>query len=236
MEFDKNRIVEMREDGVSKHESFLDEGRTSVFCEDIEKFIQSYDVFNVPPDPNATYESLRNSKEVKINRRIATRDGDEGLIDVWNVDKVLSDTSMESMEIIKEHVMKLMEESYGVKYKFFTHNLYINRGVRTRGIHADSHFFPSRVKSFLFLTDVPDESYGPFSFIKGSHTGPGLKYHRQYSIYEPLNEDDYSKYEIFTGIKKGDLVTAAVAGAHRGLPQQEGKTRIALVSSFDPVR
>jgi len=224
----------LREEGVLKRESFLSDNELSLILSEVDTLVHEKDIYNVQPDLANTYESLRESKEYVINRRVPTRDGDDGLIDVWNIDRYFSPESQNILEKIKTHSLNVIERSFETKYKFFTHNLYVNRGVRTRGIHADSDIFPSRVKSFCFLTDVPDETYGPFSYIKGTHLEGGKKYHRRYDIYEPLSGEERDNYEVYTGIEKGDLVIAAVAGAHRGLNQEKDKVRIVLVSSYDP--
>ena len=112
---------------------------------------------------------------------------------------------------------------------------YLNKSVTsTRGIHADSGTYPSRIKYFLYLTDINDVHDGPFSFIKGSHKKIGKKYHRKYDIYEPLNQEDKKNYVIFSP-KQNDMLIACVSGAHRGMPQKPGRERLVLVGTFDPV-
>ena len=204
--------------------------------QDVLNFIKENDVYETKPNINVNFDSLRRKKDLFINRRIPNRDGDDGLIDVWNIDTIFTENAKKFLTEYTTKVKNTISVAFETQYEIKTHNLYINKSVsETRGIHADSHFFPSRVKSFLFLTDVPDRSFGPFSFIKGSHTGRGLKYHRKYDIYEPLNQEDKENYQIFENVSEGDLVIAAVAGAHRGLPQLEGRERMVIVTSYDPI-
>jgi hypothetical protein len=234
---DKKIIHNLVSDGVMHLSGFFQGSELDAIKQETEDFIIKNDVYNVKADPSANFNSLRSLNKLIINRRIAKRDGDEGMIDVWNYNLALTPQSNKFLNIINNKVITALKQSFGADYTLKTSNLYINNSVsNTRGIHADSHFFPSRVKSFLFLTDVPNKDYGPFSYIRGSHLKEGLKYHRKYDVYEPMTEEDLENYEIFEGVKSGDMVIAAVSGAHRGIPQKKGCERRVIVSSFDPVK
>lgn len=228
--------MSITEDGIVKIAKFFNDDEVNKFVNELNYIISSEDIYNVQSNPNTNFKKLRRGNKFVINKRIKSRDGDEGMIDLWNYDQKMSEETKSLLNKINTHVIKILKEAYpDAGYELKTHNVYINKSVTdTRGIHADSDFFPSRIKSFVYLTDVPDNSYGPFSYIKKSHTGSGIKYHRKYDIVEPLTKQDKENYEIYTGINKGDVVIAAVSGAHRGIPQEQGKLRIAIVSSYDP--
>jgi hypothetical protein len=230
--------TELYDNGILKLQQYYSSEQACKFLEDLESVIERHDVYNTPADPNANFNELRRSGKFVINKRLGKRDGDEGMIDLWNYNLEMSEQTSKMLTELNDHVLTELHNSFpGVNYELKTHNAYINNSIKTtRGIHADSHFFPSRIKSFLYLTEIPDESYGPFSYIKKSHFKEGLKYHRKYDIYEPLTPEDKSNYTIYTGINPGDVVIAAVSGAHRGLPQAPGKVRMAIVSSYDPVK
>lgn len=233
----KKITYDLATDGVMCFQGYFQGEEFENIKKETEDFIIRNKVHQVKADPNANFEKLRSSRNLVINRRIANRDGDEGMIDIWNYDLALSSESNIYLNNINNKILTVLEKSFGVKYEMKTNNLYINKSIKnTRGIHADSHFFPSRVKSFLFLTDVPSKDFGPFSYVRGSHFREGLKYHRKYDIYEPLTENDREKYVIFDSVGAGDMVIAAVSGAHRGIPQKEGCERRVIVTSFDPVR
>jgi len=233
----KKITYDLATDGVMCFQGYFQGEEFENIKKETEDFIIRNKVHQVKADPNANFEKLRSSRSLVINRRIANRDGDEGMIDIWNYDLALSSESNIYLTNINNKILTVLEKSFGVKYEMKTSNLYINKSIKnTRGIHADSHFFPSRVKSFLFLTDVPSKDFGPFSYVRGSHFREGLKYHRKYDIYEPLTENDREKYVIFDSVGAGDMVIAAVSGAHRGIPQKEGCERRVIVTSFDPVR
>lgn len=228
--------MSITEDGIVKITKFFNDNEVNKFVKELNSIISSEDIYNVPSNPHTDFNKLRRENKFVINKRMKSRDGDEGMIDLWNYDQKMSEETKSLLNKINTHAIKILKEAYpDAGYELKTHNVYINKSVtETRGIHADSDFFPSRIKSFLYLTDVPDNSYGPFSYVKKSHTGSGIKYHRKYDIVEPLTEEDKENYEIYTGINKGDVVIAAVSGGHRGIPQEQGKLRIAIVSSYDP--
>ncbi len=230
-------IYDLATDGVMCLQGYFQGKELENIKKETENFITKNKVHQVKADPAANFEKLRSSGNLVINRRIAQRDGDEGMIDIWNYNLALSPGSNAYLTDINKKVITALEKSFGVKYEMKTSNLYINKSIKnTRGIHADSHCFPSRVKSFLFLTDVPSKDFGPFSYVRGSHFREGLRYHRKYDIYEPLTENDREKYVIFDSVSAGDMVIAAVSGAHRGIPQKEGCERRVIVTSFDPVQ
>jgi hypothetical protein len=229
-------MTEIEKNGIVKLSKFFNEHEVDSFLVEFNDIIQSEKVYDVESNPHTDFNRLRAENKFVINKRMKSRDGDEGMIDLWNYDHKMSDATKSLLNRINTHAINMLREAYpDAGYELKTHNVYINKSVtETRGIHADSDFFPSRIKSFVYLTDVPDNSYGPFSYIKTSHVKSGLAYHRKYDIIEPLNDEDKKNYEIYTGIKKGDVVIAAVSGGHRGLPQTQGKLRIAIVSSYDP--
>lgn len=229
-----NYTKEIEDDGVLLVRNvFQEEAR--LLIKHVNRIIEENDLYNIEPSLNVNFEKLRSMGKPFFNKRISKRDGDEGLIDVWNFDQLVNDECREAIKKIDDFVLNIIEEAFKTKYSKKTVNLYVNNSVEnTRGIHADSNFFPSRVKCFLYLTKVDGNDCGPFSFIKKSHTGAGLKYHRQYNIHTPLTEEDQDNYVIFNKLEIGDLVIAAVSGAHRGLPQKKGNERIALVISYDP--
>ena len=234
----KMKNFNLGEDGVCSHLSFLDSNEINTLLNDINDFIIKEDVYNTSPQSSNRFDQMRAGNKAVVNPRFSKRDGDEGLIDVFNIDSVFSEESKTISEKIKTKNMETIKQNYpDHAYKFCSQNLYINKSVtKTRGFHRDSNIIPSRVKSFLYLTDVPDESFGPFCYIIGSHKGESQKYPNSppHSAEYPLNEEDKDNCFVFKGIQKGDMLMGLVVGAHRGLPQHKGRLRIVLVSSYDP--
>ncbi len=66
------------------------------------------------------------------------------------------------------------------------------------------------------------------------HDGDVNRHYR--ALQMCLTENDREKYVIFDSVSAGDMVIAAVSGAHRGIPQKEGCERRVIVTSFDPVQ
>ena len=190
---------------------------------------------NIKSDKNRNFNQLRFANKTIFNKRIKKRDGDEGLIDIWHINKSLDSKCNNIITNINKDIEKILIDTFKINYKFINNNIYLNKSViNTRGIHADSGSYPSRIKYFLYLSDINDIYDGPFSFIKVSHKKVGKNYHRKYDIYEPLNKVDKENYIIFSP-KQNDLLIACVSGAHRGMPQKLGRERLVLVGTFDPV-
>ena len=196
--------------------------------------IDKADLDNMVLDKTRNFNTIRFSNKTIFNKRFKKRDGDEGLIDIWHINKSLDNKCNNIIDKINNKVEKKLRNTFKINYKFINNNVYLNKSVtNTRGIHADSGSYPSRVKYFLYLTDINDIHDGPFSFIKGSHKKIGKKYHKKYDIYKPLNRVDKENYIIFSP-KQNDMLIACVSGAHRGMPQKLGRERLVLVGTFDP--
>jgi len=224
----------LEEYGVVVIKNFLEENDLKTLMSDYKNFYDSkINDKKIVADRSVNFNTLRKKKDTFINKRIKSRDGDEGMIDIWNIDKSLTKSNTQ-LDDIKKFSLNIINGAFNVKYDFKTTNMYINESIsQTRGIHSDSGVFPSRVKTFFYMTDINDVHDGPYSFILNSHKGNGKKYWKKYDIFQPLPGDE-DKYVIFDTLNKNDLVISCVAGAHRGMPQKQGRKRSALVLSFDP--
>jgi hypothetical protein len=118
-------------------------------------------------------------------------------------------------------------------------NVYYNRSVTgTRGYHFDS--YNSQYKAFVYLTDVSDESYGPYSYIKGSHKRSYPRRRIEGLINRLLDNKPtaavpafYDDDDIVTfTAPKGTLIISDQTGYHRGIPQEEGKKRMLISNSY----
>ena len=223
------------DNGYIECKNYLDENDYQYLKKSLSNVIDKTDLDSIKNNKKNTFNTLRKKNKTIINRRFKSRDGDEGLLDIWHIDKSLDKKCNTIISNINENIKQILEDAFKIKYKFINNNVYLNRSVtETRGIHADSDTYPSRIKYFLYFTDINDIYDGPFSFIKGSHKTIGKKYHRKYEIYEPLNQEDKNNYIIFQP-KQNDMLIACVSGAHRGMPQKPGRERLVLVGTFDPV-
>jgi hypothetical protein len=228
---------DLYDNGVCVLSQYLPEEKYISLRKDVSQYLKA-NVFqkNIKPaGKDVSFNTLRKLGKLFINKRIPQRDGDDGLIDVWNINKGLSKESQDIIKEIAQDIENKLTDTFKTKYSFKTCNLYVNQGItKTRGIHADTGKFPSRAKAFLYFTDISDIHDGPFSFILGSHFKEGKKYHHKYDIYKPLNKEHQEKYKIFDEVKQNYLLVGCVSGAHRGMPQKKGRERIVLVLSFDP--
>jgi hypothetical protein len=225
----------LEDNGFTEYKNFLNIKDFEYLKTSILDVINKTDIEKINVNLNNNFNKLRFSNKTIFNRRCKSRDGDEGLLDIWHINKSLDDKSNAIINEINNNIKQILEDSFKIKYKFINNNVYLNKSVTsTRGIHADSGDYPSRTKYFLYLTDINDVHDGPFSFIKGSHKKIGKNYHRKYDIYEPLNQEDKKNYIIFSP-KQNDMLIACVSGAHRGMPQKPGRERLVLVGTFDPV-
>lgn len=181
------------------------------------------------------YQQLVNHNGPIISERKGNRDN--GMLDIFNMDMAISELSeFKNNNLLLEIINRSAKEEYSADNV----NVYLNKSVtNTRGYHADT--YSGKYKSFLYLTDVPDKSYGPFSFINGSHTPSKFqKKMRQLVNKKILNKPPTNalmplKFREITCIApKGTLIIANQTGLHRGNSQGKGKKRVLVTTSYTP--
>jgi hypothetical protein len=161
---------------------------------------------------------------------------DDGMIDVFNVDTIAPDVNSFKTD---ETIYEIINGATSKKYSPDNVNVYWNRSVTTtRDFHADT--YSGKFKSFLYLTSVPDTSYGPFSYIRGSHQSSRAK--RKLSNIINRLKGNPSTDAVFNGeddvtyctAPKGTLIIANQSGYHKGHPQKEGRERMLITTSYTP--
>ena len=164
-------------------------------------------------------------------------DWDDGMLDLFNIDYI----HPKLREFREDPFLNgVITQAAGTKFSPMRINSYINKGVtNTRGYHADT--YKGMFKTFVYLTDVPDNSYGPYSFIKGSHkvSSTKMKTSKLFNRLKgkPSTEAvfyDKSKAQIFTA-PKGTLIITNQAGLHHGFPQEKDKERMLITTSYTHV-
>jgi hypothetical protein len=158
------------------------------------------------------------------------------MLDVFNVDMAVSEVKSFKTD---ETINKIINQATSEEYSPDNVNVYWNQSVTTtRDFHADT--YGGKFKSFVYLTDVPDRSYGPFSYVKGSHKSSKLKA-KVSGIVNKIKDNpstDAVFYDeddvIYCTAPKGTLIIANQAGYHQGHPQKEGKERMLLTTSYTP--
>jgi len=187
------------------------------------------------------HQSIKDYEYDKNECVVITRgEPDEGMLDIRNADAVIPE--LEDF-LYDEYLQRLVDSVTEIEYKPEM-RVYINESVtHTRNYHADNcvsnPFGGGKFKSFVYLTDVPDDSYGPYSFIKGSHRDITKRFLNMYlniirgERYNEMNFFYKKDAETFHA-ERGDVVMSNQVGVHRGIPQEEGKKRIVLVITYMP--
>lgn len=168
-----------------------------------------------------------------INKRSGR---DDGMWDIFNIDDAIG-----ALSDIKndQQIIETITNANSERVEPTNMNVYWNRSVtQTRDFHADS--FASQYKSFLYLTDVPDKSHGPFSYVRGSHETSYVSRKIRTLLNTVKSNPKTNAVSVnesnvvYCTAPKGTLIIANQAGLHRGIPQEEGKERMLLATSYRP--
>lgn len=97
----------LSDDGVVFIKDFWKNEEINTLVSDADHVINQYDVLNVKADPLTDFNKLRRENKPVFNRRISERDGDEGMIDIWNFDHLVSDNTIKLINsMYKEDFLK----------------------------------------------------------------------------------------------------------------------------------
>lgn len=222
----------LERDGVVVIEDYLDADVCDTLYSEISEAIDG-DGIDVVRGGGYSYEELVNWGGPVAEERTGR---DEGMIDVFNADELFPEVaSFKTDRTVNEIVERAASSSYAPENV----NVYWNRSVTdTRDFHADT--YTGKFKSFLYLTDVPDRSYGPFGYVKGSHRASSLKVGVSKLLNSIRNRPptDGVFYDedavVYYTAGKGTLIIANQAGYHRGHPQEAGKERMLMTTSYTP--
>jgi hypothetical protein len=222
----------LAQDGVVIVENYLDDNTCDELYEEISDEIESGDIDVVQGGQDYSYSDFVNWDGAVANERSGR---DDGMMDVFNVDELVPEVREFKTD---EEVQRIINGAVSEQYSPDNVNVYWNRSVTTtRDFHADT--YGGKFKSFVYLTDVPDRSYGPFSYIRGSHQTSGLKIKVSKWINEKIKDNpstDAVFYDeddaVYCTTPKGTLIIANQAGYHKGHPQQEGRERMLMTTSY----
>jgi hypothetical protein len=230
-EHSKSLARTLADDGVVLVEDYLDEAT----CDQIRTSVETAlaDGMQEAPD-DAGYGDLVAFGEPVLKRRSGERD--DGMLDIFNMDGAVPELrEFKTDPFVGEMVTEAADEPYSPDNV----NVYVNRSVTdTRGYHADT--YTGKFKSFVYLTDVLDRSYGPFAYIKGTHRKSGLTRKASQLVNRlqsapPTDAVFYDDDEaLVCTAPKGTLIVANQAGYHRGIPQEEGRERMLATTSYTP--
>jgi ectoine hydroxylase-related dioxygenase (phytanoyl-CoA dioxygenase family) len=222
---------DLAENGIVVIQDFLDSQRCDDLYHEIRKKSESGD-FEIA-DGGEDYNDLATAGETVVLKRTGV---DEGMWDIFNID-----LSIPKCKDIKNNktIRKIINRASSEEYSPDNINAYWNRSVtQTRDFHADT--YAGKFKAFIYLTDVPDTSFGPFSYIPGSHGSSRLK-GKSYKLINKIRGDRgtnalfYNKSDaVYCTAPKGTLIIADQTGYHRGHPQEEDKERMLITTSYTP--
>ena len=204
----KEQIIK---DGILVFEDFFPRNLIEPIDEELCKFINELNLKNsnesdkhiisTPADSNQWSFGKCQSHSKSIVKVRGARTYDSGMLDIFNIQRIINLNDISNNKDFKNILSPLRKKIKNV-------NAYCNSSIlTTREYHRDSSG-GNQFKAFIYLTDVSDESYGPYSYIKGTHT-------------EKTNEGEI----VHCIANKGSLIVSNQSGLHRGLPQAKGRSR-----------
>lgn len=210
-------IKEFDEKGVVFLKSVFTEDIIEQLNQDVRDFIQKNNVYthiqkrqDVQEDlffVNNTYVSLNSYQKMQYyylpvidNRGSHNRSNDIGMIDIYNIQKLIP--SIDSY-ISQEILMILLKKITGKIWKLQRVNLHICSNVQNPiSFHSDN--FQNCIKCVIYLSNITEPSHGAPVFVEKTHkTQNNIK-----------NED----VKIYLG-NKGDILISYQSGLHKKLPQ-----------------
>jgi hypothetical protein len=214
--------TELIETGFVKVDHFLSKEHCEDLYQQVIAFSEKY------PDTvkldNGTYIDHRSAK---------TDNGpDKGMIDIYNIDKSIN------LKIDYEKIERILKPITSCDIYLTSVHAYINRSVEGTRIYHVDNCQPIIYKAFIYLTDVPDHTFGPYSFIKGTDRFSFKVYYnliRNLFIKKNISTDMplYNKQKEIIGLgNKGSLIISNQNGIHRGYPQEKNKERVAIVVNY----
>lgn len=148
-------------------------------------------------------KNVRHQKPVFENRGAKNRVNDIGAYDFHQAQKIFPNL----LEIFQIKTLEaILNKTTSSRWRFDRANIHISNNVKNPiGFHSDG--LKDVIRVMIYLSDLPETSYGTPSFIAHTHNGSG----RANGIKQEHNK-------TFTG-NKGDILISYENGLHRKLPQ-----------------
>jgi hypothetical protein len=220
---------ELERNGVVSVEDYLDDEQCDKIRNEVLEKLE-VDEFE-RGDGNTDY---RNASRTLLKQR--TGKYDDGMINIFNIDETIPKIK----EIKNDNFIRdVIKYAAGQQFRPQNINIYYNQSItNTRGYHFDSYH--KKFKSFVYLTDVPDESHGPYSYVKRSHDRSYVR-RRLEGIVNKIRGEKitnaiwFDDDDVVTFTKpKGTLIISDQTGFHRGIPQKKGRKRMMISNAFTP--
>ncbi len=226
--------TELKREGVISVEGYLDAETCDKIREEVKELLENDELEFATEEMSGS--DMSSASRTIVNRRSGK--DDDGMLDIFNMDETIPEVGDIKND---DYISRIINGASSKEHRPENINVYYNRSVTgTRGYHFDS--YTSQYKTFVYLTDVPDESYGPYSYIKGSHKRSyprrrvegfinRARSHKPTAAIPIFYDDD--DIVTFTA-PKGTLIISDQTGFHRGIPQEEGKERMMVSNSHTP--
>lgn len=148
-------------------------------------------------------KNIRHQKPVFENRGVKNRVNDIGAYDFHQAQKIFPNL----LEIFQIKTLEaILNKTTSSRWRFDRANIHISNNVKNPiGFHSDG--LKDVIRVMIYLSDLPETSYGTPSFIAYTHTGSGR-----------ANGIKHEHNKTFTG-SKGDIFISYENGLHRKLPQ-----------------
>ena len=189
-----------------------------------------------------TYKEINDYPVPVVNMRsddLLQADG--GMIDIFNFEKLNNFSEFNGVNEI-HHMIRKNTSFHNLLSNFIndfsassTH-IYVNEGViNPRAIHFDN--LNSTYKVFVYLTDVLEMEYGPYSYVPGSHSKDNYirRVHKLNKVFKRYTGDTpFFNRKLALPIlgKKGTVIISCQNGLHGGIPQSKDKMRVMYVDTF----
>ena len=220
--FNKENSKILNDQGVLFLKNFISNEKCDKAFQDINTLLEKY--------PVSIKNKLIKSKNGSL---ILYRSGkyDNGMIDITNPELEVNEIKLIATKL--QRLINIVNSCSLRRLKLNRINAYINNSItNTRNFHIDTthseHF-----KIILYLTNCKLED-GPYSYILGSHKFNIYKYINLFINFITrklqLDMTIHSKknIEVYPG-EKGSCIVSNQNGFHRGLPQNVGHGRVALI-------
>ncbi len=150
-------------------------------------------------------KNIRYQKPVFENRGAKNRTTDIGVYDFHQAQKIFPNL----YEIFQIKTFEaILNKTTSSRWRLDRSNIHISNNVKNPvGYHSDG--LKDVIRVMIYLSDLPDISYGTPSFIQNSHTPSGKA--------NGIKRDDI---KTFPG-QKGDVLISYENGLHRKLPQNK---------------
>ncbi|MDA9283133.1 hypothetical protein N9P77_01745 [Amylibacter sp.] len=189
-----------------------------------------------------SYDYYTSRNKTVVNLRGRTSRVDEGMIDIFNPEFYFDIFRVLKAEVQKLKVEDILTEINNEQYELKNCNIYINKSVtHTRGMHVDD-YTNSSYKLFVYLTDVTDLKFGPYSYLTKSHRRPEGLERISYSLAAQLHADENdihfalgSEHAVPLFGDTGSIIISNQSGAHQGYPQKIDAQRSLAVFHYNKV-